>query len=117
MIGKYRNQAIVRISSGLALWLVAVFVLLAAYRAHWKLGVGVAIIFGLCGHITYIFGLVAWAKAKGYSSALVIGMVALGFLCVYVSSILLPPVVLLVLEDKTKGHRSHSRRSMSKVQS
>ena len=114
MIGKYRNQAIVRICSGYALLFVSFLVLFAVHQTPYaKLGIGVAIISGLCGYITYVFGLIAWAKAKGYSSALVLGMVALGLVCALVSSFLLPPVVLFVLEDKMRRHRSRSRRHRS----
>ena len=111
MIGKYRNQAIVRISMGLLVMFAGLCVLALTDRTSArKPGLGVAIIFGLSGYVTYVFGLISWAKAKGYSSALVIGMVAVCFVCAFAPSLLLPPVVLLVLEDKTKGHRSHSRR-------
>ena len=55
MIGKYRNQAIIRIASGFALLFVSLIVVFAAERMpYWHLGLGISIIAGICGYITYV---------------------------------------------------------------
>jgi uncharacterized membrane protein (GlpM family) len=112
MIVKYRNQAIAGIAGGFATLFVAVGVVGMTERSPQQMpGRVIAIVLGIGGYLAYAFGCTAWAKAKGYSSALAIGLLVLGVVCFLLSSFLLPPVVLLVLEDKTRSHRKHSRRS------
>ena len=112
VIPKYRKQAVLRIAIGLLALFVAFAMLVFTERKPQKnFGQMIAILLAIGEYVTYVFGCTAWAKAKGYSSSLAIGLIALGMCCFLLSSFILPPVVLFILDDKTLGSRRHSRHS------
>jgi Mn2+/Fe2+ NRAMP family transporter len=112
VIPKYRKQAVVRVVAGFLALFAAFAVLVFTERTPQKnFGQMIAILLAIGGYLTYVFGCTAWAKAKGYSSSVAIGLIILGMVCFLLSSFILPPVVLFILEDKTLGYRRHSRHS------
>ena len=112
MIPKYRKRAVVRIAVGYAILFAAFIVFASTDRTTYKqAGEAIAIIVALVGFIVYSFGCCAWAEAKGYSTSVAVGLICVGFLCCAISTLVLPPIVLICLHDKTSGQRSRSRRS------
>ena len=112
MISRYRNHAIVRITTAFVTLFVAFVVMALTDSTPQKhLGQFIATILALGGFIAYVFGCTAWAKAKGYSSSVAIGLIAVGAFCICLFTFILPPVVLFALDDKTAAYRHHSRRS------
>src|SRR5690349_16800019 len=104
MIPKYRKQAILRVVAGFLALLAAFAVLVFTARTPQKnFGQMIAMRLAIGGYVTYVFGCTAWAKAKGYSSCVAIGLIVLGMVCFLLSCFILPPVVLFSREDKTVG--------------
>src|SRR5439155_15945190 len=108
MIKKYRNQGMILVLSGLGLILLALGVYGATVGNDFRrLGGCLAVIMTLIGVILYQWGGVTLAKAKGYSTDVAGGIIAVGLLCCgFVFFI--APLVVLFLKDKTR-HRSMSR--------
>jgi hypothetical protein len=72
-----------------------------------NLGYGSAVLMVIVGTLFYYFGLADLLKAKGYSGAIVIAIVVLGFCVPLVSAFIMTPVVLFALEDKNRRHGKH----------
>jgi hypothetical protein len=68
-----------------------------------------AVILAIVGVVIYAMGCAAWAEAKGYSVSVAILLLVVGALCFVVFTLILPPIVLFALEDKTKGRPHHAK--------
>jgi hypothetical protein len=95
MISREKNKAIVGIPLGLVLLGAAIFL-----SARELVPIPVRVIIALVGVGIYIWGCVALATAKGYSSAIVLTVIL---------GVVFPAVVLLALPDKNRYYRK--RRS------
>jgi hypothetical protein len=108
LIPKLRNQGFMRLGIGFALLVLAVLVAALLDRTALRnLGYGSAVLMGVVGTLYYYFGLADLLKAKGYSGAIVIAIVVLGFCVPLVSAFIMTPVVLFALEDKNRRYRRH----------
>ena len=90
MIPKYKQHSIIGISVGIGLagggLAIAGFDIIPG---------GVGVVLFIVGVGIYIWGCLALAKAKGYSSAIVLTVVL---------GVLFPAIVLLALDDKNKNY-------------
>ena len=91
MIPHYKKKALVGVPVGLVVFGTAVYVSIRELVPFW---LGAIMFFG--GGGAYIWGCVALAKAKGYSTAIVLTIVL---------GVLFPAVVLLALPDKNRHYR------------
>jgi phosphotransferase system glucose/maltose/N-acetylglucosamine-specific IIC component len=107
MIPKLRNQGLIRLAIGFGLMLLAfVLAVLFEHTAARQVAFAMGVILGIVGAIIYYVGLADLLQAKGYSGAIVIGIVVLGFCIPLVSAFVMTPVVLFALKDKNVRHRS-----------
>jgi len=113
MISKYRNRALIGISIGLALFAFAIVLIVRGKRYSQMPNPQVfALVISIIGGVmAYLWGCFALAKAKGYDSGMVTGAIIITVFCAAGFTLLLPLVVLLVLEDKNRGH-SRSRKRL-----
>ena len=108
MIPKLRNQGLRRLGIGFGMMLLALFVAALLDRtAARQVGFAIAVILCISGLILYYAGLADLVQAKGYSGAIVIAIIVLGFCVPLVSAFIMTPVVLFALKDKNVRHRKH----------
>jgi hypothetical protein len=112
VIPKLRDQAIVRLGAGIAtLFLAPMLAGGLAETPLRKLGFASAIILGILGLLIYLFGLVDFAKSKGYESVIVVAVLGVCVFCLNLASIfVVTPVVLFVLKDKNARYRRSSAK-------
>jgi len=91
----YRNQAIIGLPFGLALVCVVLILSLRHQMPVW-----LRVILALSGLGVYLWGCRSLAKAKGYSSAILLTVVF---------GVLLPAILLLALPDKNKWYQKPQR--------
>jgi hypothetical protein len=75
-----------------------------------NLGYASGVILAIIGTLFYYFGLTDLLKAKGYSGAIVVAIILLGFCMPLVSAFIMTPVVLFALKDKNARYRGHDWR-------
>ena len=119
MIIKYRNNALIGIPIGLLLFSLAITVIIKergkGLFAEMPDNQIVIVVFSMIGGVmAYFWGCCSLAKARGYDTALVAAVVimiwVLGSLLNAVAAILilvLPPIVLMFLKDKTLRPSRH----------
>ncbi len=91
MIQQYKRDALIGVPIGSLLFGGSLLLAYLNLLPPW-----LTIIMSLCGFLAYVWGCLALAKGKGYSTAIVLTVI-LGFL--------FPAVVLLALPDKNRRHR------------
>jgi len=96
MKSHHKKKAVIGVPLGLLLFFAGLFLLFADFVPRSLLPLPLVAL--LVGIVIYIWGCVALAKAKGYSTAIVLTVVL---------GVLFPAVVLLALPDKHKHHNRH----------
>ena len=113
MIPKYRNQGIILVFSGIGLLIIALGIYGICLENDLKrLGECLAVIIAVIGVILYQWGGVALAKAKGYSTDVAGGIIAVGLVCCGFI-FFIAPLVVLFLKDKTRHRRIRPYRERS----
>jgi hypothetical protein len=92
MISHHKRKAVIGIPLGLSLLGVGIFLSFHGSSLIWLRAV---LLFS--GIVIYVWGCLALAKAKGYSTAIVLTVIL---------GILFPAVVLLALPDKNSHYRN-----------
>jgi len=116
MIPKLRNQGLVRLAIGFGMMFLAFAIaVMLGHTAARRGGFGAGVVLGIVGVIIYYVGLADLLQAKGYSGAIVVAIIVLGFCIPLVSAFVMTPVVLFALKDKNvRYRRSHSPRDAPK---